>query len=37
MNKLAMRFTVVRFMPYIETREFANVGIILICPKTGFF
>ena len=37
MNMLAMRFAVVRFMPYIQTREFANVGIILICPKTGFF
>ena len=37
MNMLAMRFAVVRFMPYIQTREFANVGIVLICPKTGFF
>jgi hypothetical protein len=37
LNKLAMRFAVVRFMPYVQTREFANVGIILICPRTGFF
>lgn len=37
MNMLAMRFAVVRFMPHIQTREFANVGIILICPNTGFF
>lgn len=37
MNKLAMRFTVVRFMPYVQTREFANIGIILTCPKTGYF
>lgn len=37
MNKLAMRFAVVRFMPYVQTREFANIGIILTCPKTGFF
>ena len=36
-NMLAMRFAVVRFMPHIQTREFANVGIILICPNTGFF
>lgn len=37
MNMLAMRFAVVRFMPHIQTREFSNVGIILICPNTGFF
>lgn len=37
MNKLAMRFAVVRFMPYVQTREFANIGIILTCPKTGYF
>lgn len=36
-NMLAMRFAVVRFIPHIQTREFANVGIILICPNTGFF
>lgn len=37
MNKLAMRFAVIRFMPYIQTREFANIGIVLTCPKTGYF
>ncbi|TNE08629.1 DUF3037 domain-containing protein, partial [Neisseria gonorrhoeae] len=28
MNQYAMRFTVIRFMPYVQTREFANIGII---------
>ena len=28
-------YAVVRFMPFIETREFANVGIVLIEPKEG--
>lgn len=30
-------YAVVRFMPFIETREFANVGVVLIEPKTGKF
>ncbi|WP_392423279.1 DUF3037 domain-containing protein [Eikenella halliae] len=37
MNKLAMRFAVIRFMPYVQTREFANIGIVLTCPQTGYF
>lgn len=28
-------YAVVRFMPFIETREFANVGIVLIEPSEG--
>jgi L-rhamnose isomerase len=31
------QYAVVRFMPFIETREFANVGVVLIAPKTGKF
>ncbi|MBC3766978.1 DUF3037 domain-containing protein [Neptunicella marina] len=31
------QYAVVRFMPFIETREFANVGVVLIAPKTGRF
>jgi hypothetical protein len=30
-------YAVVRFMPFIETREFANIGVVLIEPKTGKF
>lgn len=29
------QYAVVRFMPFIETREFANAGVVLIAPKTG--
>lgn len=38
-NKLnAMyQYAVVRFMPFIETREFANIGVVMISPKTGDF
>jgi L-rhamnose isomerase len=31
------QYAVVRFMPFIEIREFANVGVVLIAPKTGKF
>jgi hypothetical protein len=35
--KQACQYAVVQFMPYTETREFANVGLVLMCPETGFF
>ena len=31
------QYAVVRFMPFMETREFANIGVVLIAPKTGKF
>lgn len=37
MKQLACHYTVVQFMPYAETREFANVGVVMACPETGFF
>ncbi len=37
MNRLACRYAIIRFAPYIETGEFANVGIVLACPATGYF
>jgi hypothetical protein len=37
MKKFACRYAVVQFVPYVETEEFANVGVVLICPETGFF
>ena len=37
MNKLACRYAIVQFLPFVETGEFANVGIVLACPRTGFF
>jgi Protein of unknown function (DUF3037) len=35
--KHACRYTIVRFMPYTETGEFANVGIVLMSPSAKFF
>ena len=37
MNKLACRYAILKFLPYTETGEFANVGVVLACPATGFF
>ena len=33
----ACRYAIVQFVPYTETGEFANVGVVLACPETGFF
>lgn len=35
--KLACRYAVVQFLPYPETGEFANVGVVLLCPEAGYF
>lgn len=37
MTKLACRYAVVQFVPYNETGEFVNVGVVLVCPLTGYF
>lgn len=37
MSKFACRYAIVQFMPYVETGEFANVGVVLVCPHTGYF
>lgn len=29
-------YSIIRFMPHVETGEFANVGIILVAPEAGF-
>jgi len=34
---LACNFAVVRFLPYRETGEFVNVGVVLFCPEAGYF
>lgn len=36
MTRLACQYAIIRFLPYAETGEFANVGIVLTCPETGF-
>ena len=35
--KHACRYAIVRFMPYVETGEFANVGIVLMSPTAKYF
>ena len=35
MERLACRYSVIQFLPYPETGEFANVGVLLVCEKTG--
>ena len=37
MNKIACQYAIVRFAPYVETGEFANVGIVMIAPKQNNF
>lgn len=37
MKKRACQYAVVQFLPYAETREFANVGVVLMCPEAGYF
>lgn len=32
MNKFACQYRIVRFSPFVETEEFANVGILVFCP-----
>lgn len=37
MSLFACRYAVIQFLPYAETGEFANVGIVLQCPDKGYF
>ncbi len=37
MRPVACRYAILQFAPYSETDEFANVGIVLLCPTTGYF
>nr|WP_282097985.1 DUF3037 domain-containing protein [Shewanella oncorhynchi] len=29
-------YAIIRFMPFLETEEFANVGVLLFAPQTGY-
>lgn len=35
--RLACNYAIVRFLPYPETEEFVNIGVVMACPQTGFF
>lgn len=37
LKKFACRYAVVRFIPFAETEEFVNIGVIIACPSTGYF
>jgi hypothetical protein len=37
MKKYACQYAIVRFLPYLETGEFANVGIVMMCHDAGYF
>lgn len=36
MTGLPCQYAIIRFLPYAETGEFANVGVLLACPTTGY-
>lgn len=37
MTHIACQYTIVRFSPFVETGEFANVGIVMVAPKLRYF
>lgn len=37
MKSVACHYAVIQFLPYTETGEFANAGIAMACPATGYF
>ena len=37
MDRTACQYAIVRFSPFVETGEFANVGILMMAPKKQFF
>lgn len=37
MKPLPCLYSIIRFVPHFETGEFANVGIVLACPQSGYF
>ena len=36
-ENVVYNYNVVRFLPYPETGEFVNIGVVLFCPQLGFF
>jgi hypothetical protein len=37
MTKFACHYALLRFRPFVETGEFANVGVVLMAPEARFF
>ena len=36
MTLMACQYSIAQFLPYAETGEFANVGVVLVCPSQCF-
>lgn len=36
MKKLICNYSIIRFLPYPETEEFVNVGVLACCPQVGW-
>lgn len=34
---LACHYAVIRYLPYPESEEFVNLGVVFICPQVGYF
>lgn len=37
MSRIACQYAIVRFAPFIETGEFANVGVVMMAAREGYF
>lgn len=37
MSKVAVQYAIVRFAPFVETGEFANIGVVACAPELGAF
>ncbi|MCW1843456.1 DUF3037 domain-containing protein [Prosthecomicrobium hirschii] len=37
MRRMAFRYKIIRFMPFAETAEFANIGVVAVSQDAGFF
>lgn len=37
MNRVVCNYAIVRYSPFLETGEFANIGIVLFAPKVNYF
>ena len=37
MKEFVCNYAAVRFLPYPETGEFVNVGVVVYCPEIGYF
>lgn len=37
MKRLFAHYTLIRLLPQADAGEFANIGVVLACPETGYF